>query len=427
MILTPWHFVRWMRVKLENRAYARTSESDLLTKLNEAWAAAISDVPYWRKLVEQGDCPSRFESWEAYQELVPIMVKQAVAASPKVYFSENLGSKIGWSKTGGTIAEPLKFPVSQPELARIIKNEWRIRYWAGISTFSRQFKIWGHSHIFAGPNAKKIYRVRCLKDALLGMVRLSAYDLSEDKLAHITGGLRDTRCDFVMSYSRCLETVADALKTKGIKSSPTIKAVIATSECFSSDAAELAVAKAFNAPVYMEYGSAETGPIALRGPDGLYHVAWREFWLEAVPTEGGAFRLLITTLGKRAFPLFRYEIGDLVVRPSSNQGFKSFGELKGRQNEMLNLPGGKSIHSQAITHAIDGVPGVGQFQFVISQEGTVGIRIQTNYSKEEFGALVERVRYNLSQLDQTLSQSEIILNEGLLVTQAGKRPLVYRS
>jgi len=399
----------------------------LLHRLNQAWASAAQEVPHWKQLVADGVCPQAFGSWEEYRAKMPIMAKKEITGDAECYYSGRVGPKTYWSKTGGTIAAPLRFPVGKDEMSRIIKNEWLIRRWVGISPFTRQFKIWGHSHIFAGAHSAKIWRTRRLKDALLGMVRLSAYDLSEDKLAEMAKELQTTSCGFVMSYSRCLETVADWLLAHDITVSKAIRAVIATSECFTNEAAEKRVAEAFGAPVFMEYGSAETGPIAMRDKDGIYRVAWRDFWLEALPTEEGHYRLLITSLRRRLMPLFRYEIGDLLLAPDREYGVRSFGALQGRVNEMLVLKNGRKIHSEAITHAIGGLPGLGQFQFVVTNDGGVTLRVLGEFSSDQVEQKIQWMRANLGRLDATLAESKIVINQGLLVTAAGKRPLIYRT
>jgi phenylacetate-coenzyme A ligase PaaK-like adenylate-forming protein len=82
---------------------------------------------------------------------------------------------------------------------------------------------------------------------------------------------------------------------------PTLKGVIAAAEGFSAVRNKMIIEEAFGCQVFMEYGSMETGSIAQEISEGEYHVAWNNYFLEAVPTNDGDHKILVTALYPRWF------------------------------------------------------------------------------------------------------------------------------
>src|SRR4051812_31976243 len=79
----------------------------------------------------------------------------------------------------------------------------------------------------------------------------------------------------------------------------------------------------------------------------------------AQPGADGARGLVFPSLYPRALPLLRYAIGDL-ARPLDGQAqaVTAFASVVGRCNEVISLPDGTPVHSEAFTHVIRDVSGV---------------------------------------------------------------------
>lgn len=96
----------------------------------------------------------------------------------------------------------------------------------------------------------------------------------------------------------------------------------------------------YGAPVYNYFGCTECGNIATSNSKG-YLVPSNDFYLEVVdidtlqPITQGKGKLLVTTLKKEAFPLIRYNLGDIVeLVPDPNHPYLIH---HGRENDLITL------------------------------------------------------------------------------------------
>jgi len=206
-----------------------------------------------------------------------------------------------------------------------------------------------------------------------------------------------------------------------------MKVALATTESYPrSKSAEL-IADVLGCPVAMEYGAIETGPIAYQTRTGRFQAFWRHYVLELQPSEhvAGAYELRITTLYPRAFPLIRYEIGDLVI--PCNEGDDpclEFQSIIGRSNDCLVLRNGAVVHPQAFRDAISWCKSVADFQIVQRVDGRITLRFVSarEPSADECAAIKQR----LTQVNEALGAIELEEVRELEQTVAGKTKRIVR-
>ena len=206
-----------------------------------------------------------------------------------------------------------------------------------------------------------------------------------------------------------------------------LKAVIGAAESFPSSDSEDLIAEYTGAPVAMEYGSVETNLIAHTHPDGGYRVFWKTYFVEVVPDEdNGSFRILVTSLYPRCFPLIRYDLGDRIVIAdrSQSEGIDRFERVIGRCNDYLKIADGSLIHSEAITHAVRSQGKIYNYQAV-----QTGMAIELHYVASEplLDVEVHEICSKLSRIHPALSQVIVRRVTSLQQTVAGKTPMIVRS
>jgi len=117
---------------------------------------------------------------------------------------------------------------------------------------------------------------------------------------------------------------------------PSLKVCIVTSEvCTPED--KILIEKATGIPVVKEYGASELCLIAFEHPDGLWRINTKTIFVEQ--TDDG--KLLCTSLYNKAFPMIRYEIGDMGQIDYDKNGYPYLSALLGRTNDTIVLPSGK--------------------------------------------------------------------------------------
>lgn len=400
-----------------------------LNQFNEQWRVICQEVPYFVQLVCDRNLPKKFESWKQFKDSVPVTDREMVQKHRNDLTNATRSPNF-WRITGGSTAEPVQIPAWSSERKYERKNFWYARGWYDIKPSDKLFLIWGHSHIFGeGIRGWWNRSIREFKDHLLGYYRANAYDLSDEALKQVGQKLLHVQPKYVIGYSNALDQFARANKHLSRQFHRLdLKAVIATAEAFPrSDSSEY-IESILGAPVAMEYGTVETGPIAYQGIDGDFRIFWRDYKVEGKSTDllGGAYEIYITSLYPRCFPLVRYRIGDLVIEnPNSTDFNQKFSTLIGRCNDYIELPDGKRIHSESITHAIKDINKIASYQVKQSKNKIIMYYVSKTEKPLNFNTR-KKIRKRLSNVNPHLEKIKIVLTRNLDKTPAGKTKRIVR-
>jgi len=395
-----------------------------LARFNTCWEQMQRFVPYYARLVEQKKAPRQFDTWEQFLETLPVADRRFVY--------ENLSDLSDCTRppdtfrtTGGSTAEPVSLPSWCSETGETERNEWIGRSWYDIGPEDASFRLWGHSHLLGkGMRGWLNARKREIKDLILEIERISAYDLSDHALLHAFAQLQASRATYMLGYSAALDRFARVVSAKGLENQTQLKAVIATSESFPQTDSRQVIKEAFNAPVALEYGSVETGVIAHTRKDEGYHVFWLSYFIEATePAPQGGYKVRVTSLYPRCFPLVRYDLGDALALDAPCLGVRSFPEVMGRTNMFLEPVPGEHIHPEALSHAVKGIGAVTGYQMI--QEGEAFTLLLTA-SAIVTPRQTEEIRERLAKVSPHLRATEIRVADRLQQTRAGKTPMIIR-
>ena len=170
------------------------------------------------------------------------------------------------------------------------------RAWNEIDPNDRLFMIWGHSHLFGSKNRYLKILKRNFKDVVLGIKRVSAYDLTDENLERIFVKLNDYDPNYVIGYGSCLAGFAKFLNQyKKTLKCRNLKAIVNTSEPLAEIDIE-EITRIFQVPVINEYGMAETGVIGYsKTESNPIYIFWNDFIAFEKNNE------LITTIGEKCF------------------------------------------------------------------------------------------------------------------------------
>ncbi len=178
-----------------------------------------------------------------------------------------------------------------------------------------------------------------LKDLLMNRVRFPVFDLSDYALNQFVKKFKQKKFNYIYGYTNSIVIFAKYLIEHKIKIKnicPTLKLIIVTSEVCTNEDRNI-LNKAFDLPIYSEYGASEFGYIGTQNSENNWEVANELLFLEN-DSEGN---ILITDLNNRAFPFIRYNIGDIGKVLSKQNGKQIIDSLIGRTNDNIILPSGK--------------------------------------------------------------------------------------
>lgn len=414
------------KVMNEYNFYNKYSKEEIevyqLQQFNKKWKSISQHVPFYKRLVEQNELPTYFSTIDEFYQL-PIVNRERISSD--IYSFTNQEKKAdSWGTTGGSTGNPLQFPKWKSETNFTEPSVWYVRSFYGIRRSDKMFRLWGHSHTMGEGLSRVINKVKFgIGLPLVGYKRFSAYDLSEEKLREAGEQILEFEPKYIVGYSKALYLLAKAnVEKKEAFHQLKLKAVIGAAEGFDSELDKDYVSDVFGCPVALQYAAMETNYIAHTQPNDSYEVLWRNNLIECVDEKGNPAetgRILITSLYPRAFPLIRYELGD-VISGCKKDGISvySFDEVKGRDNDFLILEDGTPIHSEGITHAIKLSEKIAGYQIRYTKDRvyTIYLRSHEKINEQDINAIRER----LKQVDPRLAGLKIKQVNELKQTLAGK-------
>ena len=393
-----------------------------LKRFNALWKDIRVSVPFYGSLVETGRIPTSFENWEHFASVMPKIDRSIV----QKYGSDlAFKSKPGfWRITGGSTGQPVHIPAWNSESRETEANEWFARSWWKVDPADTSFRIWGHYHRLGFGWRGWIRRhIRQLKDRALGIYRFSAYNLSRPRLEEAVRSYESFRGDYVVGYSNALWQFALVMREVQGEAKHRAKMILATSESFPSPECREELEEIFCAPVVMEYGCEETGILAQTDESKEYRVFWRSYFIEAVEQGDLGYKVLVTSLYPRCFPLVRYVVGDEIMLSDPKFGVTEFAEVVGRSTEALKIDSNTVLHPRVVMHAVKDSANVAGFQIVLEDSKLVLLLT----AREELSASdFAKIRHRFGLISPALANLPIRQVETLEQTRAGKTPTILR-
>lgn len=383
-----------------------------------------SQTPYWRqRFADHGIDASTSEPFTALSKL-PILTKNDVkdqcdkicnpALSPKQLLSVH---------TSGTTGSGLVFWQTREMEQVTWATWWRYRRWHGLRRGDWCAYFGGRSVVPLPQNTPPFWRRNNPGQQLL----FSGYHLSPSTASDYARSLCDSEIGWLHGYPSMLALLATLILELHL-SIPKIKIVTVGAENLLA-AQEAVIAEAFNAPVVQHYGQAEGVANFSECPMGRIHVDEDYAGVEFVPLDDdpNLFRVVGTNWHNQAFPLLRYDTGDLVEL--QKEGACNCGRpgrlvkvIDGRREDYLQLNNGAQIGR--LDHVFKDMVNVREAQIVQRSDGRIGIRIVrgSRYTHRDEEILLREFRQRVgNEASVTIEYLPHIVR-----TKSGKLRLVVR-
>jgi phenylacetate-CoA ligase len=394
-----------------------------LRMLQRVWADAVGDVPYYRRLVAEGQAPQVIREWRDVAA-IPVLTRQALQDRAEEFLRDSAPPQ-SFMKTAGSTGEPLRIGMNEHEreVMRVVKLvEWQS---LGYTESSRLFLIWGHGHLLGtGWRGRLNHARRKLADAFLGYQRVDAYRLDPESCRGHAEALLRFKPIGLIGYASALDLFARyTTEFRERFRELNLKFVLSTAEAPPRADTVQQIEDLFGCGVVQEYGGAEFGQAAFHRGGGPFEVYPDLNYIEAEAVNGGTNSeeaLLVTSLYERYVPLIRYRVGDAVIgaRRWTNAHVYAFDQVAGRINDVIEIRPGVFVHSVAVFHCIHQEPDVLGIQMVLTDDGVDLLLIARGGAR---AAMQERIRARLAQVDPSLASARFQFVDDLQVTRAGKR------
>lgn len=320
-------------------------------------------VPYYRKIFQEINyIPSKegFVSGKFAQ--IPPIDKRTVRANRRDLLSEFFSKKeLIKETTGGSTGEPLNIYVSKDAIEWTRAAEWCRHLLGGWKFGDKTALFWGN------PRDIKVYKKVRKKVTfwLSNRLILDAFNASEEDMRRWFIKIMSFHPKFFYGYASALAHFAKWCLKNQIKIA-NIQGVFSTAEVLYPEDRNL-IQRAFECPVYDQYGSRETTAVAAECQNNIMHVIPVAYVENEVT--GMKSGLLITSLFNYAMPLLRYKIED-VGRIASGSFTCKCGitsqilDLQlARKFSYILLPDGRVLHGLFFYYAMYYLEGIDKYQF----------------------------------------------------------------
>ena len=208
--------------------------------------------------------------------------------------------------------------------------------------------------------------------------------LSEDTMPDLINFIEDYKPRILFGYCSTIDAISSYIIEHNIRLNHNVKSILVGAEMLTNETANR-INQAFGCPIYDRYSNQEMGILAQRKygkTDFLFNVA--SYDLEIIklesdePCEEGEIgRIVITDLYNKAFPMIRYDTGDLgsyVIR--DNKLYLK--EVLGRRVDTIFDTLGRAREPHTISTSMWGIGNIRQWQFIQTAAGEYTIKLCSN-------------------------------------------------
>ncbi len=383
---------------------------------------AASTVPYYRrKFPEWGIDPNDIRTLDDLSK-IPVLTKAEVQDHLTDLRSDICRSMptmpVGTSGTTGT---GLLFEATLESQSRQWAVWWRYRLSHGIELFEPCAVFGGQSIVPVGRNKPPFWRYNQPARQIL----FSGYHLRPENLAAYVDRIVHSGVRWIHGYPSHLAIIASCLLENGIDLTEQIQHVTTGAESLLAAQRDL-LKQAFGGNVREHYGLAEGVANISECPHGNLHVDEDFSAVEFQPRGNDLFKLVGTNFTNPAFPLLRYDTGDVVrcvddgtVCGCGRRG-RVVGSIDGRIEDYILLADGTRVGR--MDHILKKMTHIREAQFYQREPGKIQIRIvrRPEYSPADEKRLLDQTALRVG------SDTEVTLEyrDRLPRTSRGKLRLV---
>lgn len=240
--------------------------------------------------------------------------------------------------------------------------------------------------ITSGQNKTKTVIKEKVFSYLRNSIDLSSFNINDQIMLDYIDIINSKKSQFIYGYSSAMAYMSKyILDNKIAVHSP--KGIVTTAENLLPHNRER-IELAFKSKVYDQYGVMESGVTAFECENHKgYHIGMTKGIVEIIDDDGKVVldmpgNIVSTDLDNYAFPMIRYDSGDVGVKSSSQctcgRGFEMLSELQGRTREFLTTKNGKKIHGAIFSYIVRENPWINQYQIYQKVAGEILIKIVTD-------------------------------------------------
>lgn len=367
-------------------------------RLQHTVSHAVATVPYYSQMFAALKLDPRDIRCVDELRFLPILEKRTVQQNLGAFRSDPLADAgCTTVHTSGTTGTGLVFPMTLEAEREQWATCWRYRSRLGISHQTWYAHFFGKSVVPYEQSRPPFWRVNSPGRQVL----FSGYHMNDEFLPYYVHELNRRRLPWIHGYPSLLSVLANYLLQRGTALDYKPAIVTVASESLL-DHQKVAIERALQAPCRQHYGMTEAVGNISECPLGRLHVDEDFGHLEFVPIGQDRHRIIATGYANLAFPLIRYDTGDVVELgpehvspcPCGLPGRLVRG-IDGRIEDYVLTPDGRKIGR--LDHMFKDMVNIRECQVYQYRNGTVVFRIVRgdNYRAKDERILHDEARVRL--------------------------------
>lgn len=301
---------------------------------------AAATTPYYRDMFRnQGLHPADICALEHLPRL-PVLNKQEVQEQTSRFESEMVNADRLWCHTSGSTGAGLRFPATYESQREHWACWWRYRSWHGIAFDTEGLILTGRNIVPLTQHVPPYWR----RNRPMRQTVFSGYHLSPETARLYLRKMRAINAPWLHGYPSMVALLAGY--ALDLAERLTFKWITLGAENVSEQ--QIAVIEsAFGVRPRAHYSLAEGVANISECPSGAMHVDEDFAAVEFVPLDGPVCRIVGVNVSNPAFPLIRYDTGDLAVVSDAacacGRPGRIVRHIDGRQEDIVISKGGARL------------------------------------------------------------------------------------
>ncbi len=344
---------------------------------------AYHHSPFYRNKFDQAGITPRDIRVKEDIIRIPVTTKEELISAKNDIFARNYNEQNCFSsRTSGSTGQPFTSYFDR-DAWYILKyaSKLRARHACGIKTGNRMVNI--DACTVSEANQKNSVASKSLMDVILKKRMLSVYDDFENHMAFY----KTFKPNALYGFGTYFNEFINYIENNNIKWHHKPELIFTSAEMLSQAIREK-IESYFGHRVYDIYGSTELKEVAWECPSKEgYHINEDLCYVEIIDKnedQNNVGEIVITSLVNKGMPLIRYNLKDhgcfIMRQCSCGRPFKLIKPTYGRDADIFRLENGKRIFPYELTMAMEGIPGI--FQYQIIQEDCKNIRLKIKPDKD---------------------------------------------
>lgn len=357
----------------------------------------IKDVPYYKEIIDSRNID--INAVDIYSEIkkFPLLTREEIIQNKEKIVNKDYKGQTVTKGSSGTTATSLVFPCPIERDNRISAVWWRSKFDYGIKRGMWMGWFGGKVIIPIEQNHGPYYKV----DLFSNTISFSAFHITPTSIKEYFDSLKRMRLKWIHGHAHNIVLLSSLISENHLGVINSVKYITTGADSLFPWQRKI-IQEAFpNAMIRQIYGLTEGVASIIEDIDGELKVQDDYAYTEFIPLDESnpdLCRIIGTGFNNPAFPMIRYDTGDLATVTYDEKGNRHIQQIDGRTVDSIKLPNGRRISSTSMTN-FEYTELVKEVQYYQKDLYNLYVRVvpRPGYDENEEQKVIDSIRLRLPQ------------------------------